>query len=99
MHIDPEHWEDPLQFKPRQHFLDENNELRKRTSYGPFCFGRRVCVGEQWAKNYLFLIIVRLLQRVRLEPLPNFQYNLDYSKDTDGVLIPLPYFLKVTARK
>jgi cytochrome P450 len=56
-----------LDFNPSR-FLDDNNELRPTAdlSYLPFSTGHRSCVGQNIARNNLFLIFVRFFQRFRV---------------------------------
>jgi cytochrome P450 len=99
MNIDPDCWEKPLEFNPRLHFLDEKGQLTRPQSFAPFGFGRRICIGEQLAKNDLFLIVVRLLQKVRLEPLDGVKYSLDYDLAQEPFPVPLPFSIKISPRQ
>lgn len=99
MQIDPEHWEKPLEFNPRLHFIDEQGQLKKPTSFAPFGFGRRICLGEQLARNDMFLVVIRLLQHVRLEPIQGVTYTDAYDIWQDLSFVALPYQIRVSARK
>uniref|UniRef100_A0A8C1ZUK6 Cytochrome P450 2J2-like n=1 Tax=Cyprinus carpio TaxID=7962 RepID=A0A8C1ZUK6_CYPCA len=59
---DPSQWEKPDQFYPG-HFLDDQRNFRKREAFYPFSAGKRSCLGEQLARNTLFLFFTSLLQR------------------------------------
>lgn len=98
MQTDPNNWKKPMEFDPHLHFLDENDQIKKTTSYGPFGFGRRICMGDQLAKNHMFLIASRLLQKVRVEKLPDVNYNLDCDPSMDMVMVPLPFHIRIVPR-
>ncbi|XP_043094294.1 cytochrome P450 2J4-like [Puntigrus tetrazona] len=59
---DPSQWEKPDQFYP-EHFLDDRRNFRKRDAFYAFSAGKRSCLGEQLARNTLFLFFTSLLQR------------------------------------
>ncbi|XP_059405689.1 cytochrome P450 2J2-like isoform X3 [Carassius carassius] len=59
---DPSQWEKTDQFYP-EHFLDDQRNFRKREAFYPFSAGKRSCLGEQLARNALFLFFTSLLQR------------------------------------
>lgn len=99
MHVDAEHWEKPLEFKPKLHFMDELGQVKKPTSFAPFGFGRRICIGEQLARNDIFLVVVRLLQRVRFEPIAGVVYTDSYDIWQDLNLAALPYSVCISPRK
>lgn len=98
MHTDSEHWEDPLEFNPRLHFIDDLGQVKKPTSFAPFGFGRRVCIGEQLARNDMFLVVVRLLQRVRFEPIEGVVYTDHYDIWQDLTMVALPFSIRVSPR-
>ncbi|XP_073696414.1 cytochrome P450 2J2-like [Garra rufa] len=55
-------WEKPDQFYP-EHFLDDQRNFKKREAFYTFSAGKRSCVGEQLARNILFLFFTSLLQK------------------------------------
>ncbi|KAI2664070.1 Cytochrome P450 2J2 [Labeo rohita] len=59
---DSSQWDKPDQFYP-EHFLDDQKNFRKRKAFYPFSAGKRSCVGEQLARNTLFLFFISLLQK------------------------------------
>ena len=59
-HHDPEVWGDPEVYRPER-FLDENGALKKDISL-PFGAGKRVCVGETFGRQNMWLILTGLLQ-------------------------------------
>lgn len=75
LHNDTEVWGDPENFRPER-FLDENGRLNLKKDFSlPFGAGRRLCAGETFARNTMFLCIAALLQNFNLKPhngvLPN----------------------------
>ncbi|XP_051528748.1 cytochrome P450 2J2-like [Myxocyprinus asiaticus] len=64
---DSSHWEKPNQFYP-EHFLDDQRHFMKREAFYPFSAGKRACLGEQLARNALFLFFTSLLQRFSFSP-------------------------------
>ncbi len=71
IHFDPDEWEQPEQFKPER-FLNENGQLLDKLpeSFLPFSCGRRVCLGEDFAKKELFLIFTWLCGRYTFYKVP-----------------------------
>ncbi|XP_065857413.1 cytochrome P450 76A2-like [Euphorbia lathyris] len=58
---DPQHWDDPLCFKPER-FMDSNIDFKgQHFEYIPFGSGRRVCVGLALAHRVLNLILGSLI--------------------------------------
>jgi len=76
IHTDPAYWKNPLDFDPRSHFIGEDGSIRMLTSFMPFGLGRRSCLGEALARKKLFIGIVRLLQKVKLDKVAGEQYNI-----------------------
>lgn len=102
MQIDPDYWENPLEFNPRLHFMDDKNQLKKPTAnYAPFGFGRRVCIGEQLARNDIFLVVVHLMQKVKLVPIEGFAYcrKPDYEIEKDFNMVPITFPVRVSPRE
>lgn len=67
MHMDKDTWGDPENFRPER-FLDEDGNLcLKNDKSLPFGLGRRVCVGETFSRNTLFVYLVGLIQKYKIE--------------------------------
>ncbi|WP_420642570.1 cytochrome P450 [Candidatus Leptofilum sp.] len=66
----PAFWQKPDQFYP-DHFLPEAEKARPRYAYFPFGGGARLCIGDQFAKVEMGLMGTAVLQKYRLQLLPN----------------------------
>ncbi|KAF2881533.1 hypothetical protein ILUMI_24636 [Ignelater luminosus] len=58
---DPKIWKDPEDFKPER-FLDTNGNLLKKDYTFGFGAGKRVCAGETFSRQVMFLFVSGLLQ-------------------------------------
>lgn len=68
LHNDKSVWSDPENFRPGR-FLDEDGKLNLKKDFSlPFGAGRRLCAGETFARNTMFLCIAALLQNFNLKP-------------------------------
>lgn len=72
VHHDLNLWVDPEKFNPDR-FLDRSGptpKVIKPEAFIPFSVGKRVCIGENLAKDELFLIITAILQNftIRTDP-------------------------------
>ncbi|XP_049532231.1 probable cytochrome P450 304a1 [Anopheles darlingi] len=62
----PEEWGDPENFRPAR-FLDDNGRLvLSKDRSLPFGSGKRLCAGETFARNTMFLIVAAVLQHFNL---------------------------------
>lgn len=66
VHMNDNHWGDPEVFRPER-FLDENMEIVNTEHVVTFGSGRRKCLGEQLARNCLFIFFAGILQRFTVE--------------------------------
>jgi cytochrome P450 len=66
----PAFWANPDQFDPN-HFTPEAEQARPRYAYFPFGGGARLCIGDQFAKVEMGLVGTAVLQKYRLQLLPN----------------------------
>ncbi|XP_034485747.1 probable cytochrome P450 304a1 [Drosophila innubila] len=90
-HLDKRVWKDPENFRPER-FLDENGKFCLKSDVSlPFGAGKRLCAGETFARNMLFLMTTAMLQ--------SFDYTLapgdslpDLSKNNNGLIISPPDF-------
>lgn len=99
MHLDKEVWGDPENFRPER-FLDEEGRFcLKQDKSLPFGLGRRVCAGETFARNTLFIYLVGLIQNFKLE-VPEGYCLPDVEKSKTYALITVckPYWVKCVPR-
>ncbi|XP_059471933.1 methyl farnesoate epoxidase-like [Neocloeon triangulifer] len=89
VHMDPEHWKDPENFRPERFLNEDQSAIIKDEWFIPFGLGKRRCIGEVQARNSLFLFLAGLLQRFTFSATAEGVQNL---KHYDGVtLSPKPY--------
>lgn len=75
-HRHPVFWEKPDRFYP-DHFLPKAEKARPRYAYFPFGGGSRLCIGDSFAKVEMALIVTAVLQKYRLQLLPNHPVTPD----------------------
>ncbi|XP_046982540.1 probable cytochrome P450 304a1 [Schistocerca americana] len=66
MHMDGDLWGDPNTFRPER-FLDSDGKLIKKDFTLPFGAGKRLCAGETFSKQNLFLTFSTLLQNFSIK--------------------------------
>ena len=93
-HRHPEFWDRPGDFDPDRWTpeLREKNKL----AFFPFGMGPRTCVGRHFALLEIKLILIRILQSWRLEPVPGHRTRGDF-QITLGMKEPL--FLRLLRRQ
>jgi len=68
---DPDYWQKPDEFDPER-FLTTNKDgktiLSNQEKLIAFGIGKRVCLGESLARQELFLIFIRMLQKFQIIP-------------------------------
>jgi cytochrome P450 len=91
---DPRYWENPDVFNPKR-FIDSNNNFNKSklSAFIPFSTGKRMCLGDKFAINILFLILVSLLQATNgYDILLSDKLNTDLEPKPFGFFLePKPY--------
>ncbi|XP_067261983.1 cytochrome P450 2J4-like [Chanodichthys erythropterus] len=92
---DSSQWEKPEEFYP-EHFLDDQRNFRKREAFYPFSAGKRSCLGEQLARNTLFLFFTSLLQRFSFSPPDGLEPCLEAQEK--GKTCPKPFQIRVSLR-
>ena len=97
---DPDHWEDPLMFRPER-FLEKTEtgwKTIKKERFVPYGIGRRICMGESLAKDTLFIFVTTLIKHLKFENPANHP-KPDPENYTDGfTVIPKPYHVKIHTR-
>jgi cytochrome P450 len=67
LHFDKETWGDPDNFRPER-FLENGKLSLKADKSLPFGAGRRLCAGETFSRNTMFLCLTAILQNFNLKP-------------------------------
>lgn len=93
-----EFWGDPENFRPER-FLDESGKLSlKKDISVPFGGGKRLCVGETFSRNTLFLMFTALMQNFNIKPRPGDPLP-DLGQRITGVVTSMePFWLRFEAR-
>ncbi|XP_049964331.1 probable cytochrome P450 304a1 [Schistocerca serialis cubense] len=83
MHMDKSVWGDPENFRPER-FLNSDGTLCTKDLTLPFSTGKRVCPGETFARQNMFLMLATLLQNfsVRADGLPPLHCNIPGAIET-----------------
>ena len=83
VHHSPEYWEYPEEFKPENFLSADGKSVKRSEALLAFSVGKRACLGENLARDELFLFLANLYQRfetklaeeslnVGIEPKPGF---------------------------
>jgi len=97
MHNDPEMWGDPENFRPER-WLDDKGHLLKKDWSLPFGAGKRLCAGETFARNTMFLFIGAIMQHFSLS-VPKGHKLPEPWKHTSGITLTMPsYMMQVKLR-
>ncbi|XP_036996242.2 cytochrome P450 1A4-like [Artibeus jamaicensis] len=90
-------WDNPSLFSPER-FLNENKELNKSLVDKVLIFGMgiRKCLGEDVARNEIFIFIVTVLQQLKLKKCPGAE--LDLKPIYALAMKPMPYQLLAEPR-
>jgi len=78
VHRNKDIFEDPDTFKPERWF--EDRELKKG-EYFPFLFGKRQCIGKEFALMEMRIVLTKIAQRFHVEPIENLiehTYTISY---------------------
>ncbi|EDV49299.1 probable cytochrome P450 304a1 [Drosophila erecta] len=90
-HSDSRVWTDPEQFRPER-FLDAEGKLSLKLDVSlPFGAGKRLCAGETFARNMLFLVTATMCQHFNFVLGPNDRLP-DLSQNLNGLIISPPDF-------
>lgn len=97
VHLDPELWENPNEFKPTR-FLNGAGEVVRESEILPFFQGPRMCPGRGLARLELFLFLTSIVQHFQL--LPSESEGLPRLDGHVGVTyVPLPHSIRFVKRK
>jgi len=90
-HSDSRVWSDPENFRPER-FLDSQGKLSLKLDVSlPFGAGKRLCAGETFARNMLFLMTSTMCQQFDFVLGPNDRLP-DLSQNLNGLIISPPDF-------
>ncbi|RWS01354.1 cytochrome P450-like protein, partial [Dinothrombium tinctorium] len=70
-------WKNPDEFNPNRFLSEDGREVINTEALIPFSYGKRACVGETLARFELFLYFTSILQKYKIENLPNYEINFD----------------------
>ncbi len=91
MHRSPKYWENPERFDPDR-FTPERSAGRPHFAYFPFGAGARQCIGNEFALMESMLIVPTILQRYRLQLVPDHvvePHALVTLRPRNGILVTL----------
>jgi cytochrome P450 len=89
VNMDPDSWLQPDKFYPAR-FLDGDGFIKDQEKIIPFSLGKRSCLGEQLARQEIFLFVAGLLQHFEIYP-PEGKDHIDDTW-TFNFLVPPPEF-------
>ncbi|XP_058810794.1 cytochrome P450 306a1 isoform X2 [Phymastichus coffea] len=96
VHMNPLYWPEPHTFKPER-FIEKDGSLAKPDAFLPFQIGKRMCVGDEFARMILYLFGARILHQFSLSPPPG--RTIDLETNSNGItLLPIPQKLCVKRR-
>ncbi|ODM92726.1 Farnesoate epoxidase [Orchesella cincta] len=93
---DPEIWGDPEHFRPERFLSEDGKKVIRNDALIPFSIGRRVCIGESFAKDTLLLFIASIFQKFELHPDPK---NPKPNFEPNPGIISLPKPFKVVVKR
>ncbi|XP_068991148.1 probable cytochrome P450 304a1 isoform X1 [Neodiprion pinetum] len=96
MHHDPEMWGDPEEVRPER-FLTEDGHMGKDRSL-PFGAGGRLCAGETFARQFLFLTFSTLVQNFDFSFIEGEPSSLE-DRIPGFATSPKDFWARVTPRK
>ena len=85
-HKDPVYWENPEEFNPERFNTDNKSKIRTGT-YAPFGLGPRQCLGNNYAKFTMKIILIYLVRFFDLENIENLPK--DFKMDPNTLFTPL----------
>lgn len=97
LHNSKDVWGDPENFRPER-FLSASGKLDLKKDFSlPFGAGRRLCAGQTFARNTMFLCITALLQNFNLK-LANGQPPSVEDTDCGLARMPRDFWVKLETR-
>lgn len=95
---DPNAWDNPNEFRPER-FLNSDGQLCLSKDISvPFGAGKRLCAGETFARNMLFLSAASILQAFTIR-LPEGEKPIKFSDNMTGLIrTPKDHWIELAAR-
>ncbi|XP_063915659.1 cytochrome P450 2J3-like [Zophobas morio] len=87
IHMDPKVWDRPEEFRPER-FLDEEKKFAPSESVLPFQCGKRMCVGDEFAKMMTCIFVAALVKNFKIIPCESIP--IDFSAVCGLTLVPKP---------
>ncbi|XP_071534349.1 cytochrome P450 306a1 [Panulirus ornatus] len=66
VHHDPLIWDDPDTYRPER-FIDQEGKVIRHPAFMPFQTGRRMCIGDEFARMILFTFSTKILHQFTIE--------------------------------
>jgi cytochrome P450 len=73
LHRHPDHWSNPLEFRPERWLNKEENDARHRFCYLPFSAGTRNCIGQRFAQIEAKLILANIVRVFSIKLAPSLR--------------------------
>lgn len=99
-HFDPMRWDAPDEFRPER-FLGPSGAMWPQLDHGmPFSAGHRLCAGETFARNTIFLLVATLMQNFTITaPDDGYECVPESRDNTVAVIRTTPdYWVKFVPR-
>lgn len=89
-HFDKSVWGDPENFRPERFLSSDGTTVKKNENLIPFSTGRRQCLGEQLARDTLYIFVTNIFQRFQVLPDPK-EPNPSLEPEFGFILEPKKY--------
>lgn len=90
MHVDKELWGDPENFRPERFLNGDGKVDLKKDITMPFGAGKRLCAGETFARNIMFLYVSAIYQNFKLSLRPEDDIDDLIKCNTVGLITSTP---------
>ncbi|KAK6625501.1 hypothetical protein RUM43_005800 [Polyplax serrata] len=94
IHMSPTYHKNPGTYDPSR-FLDDEGKYSKPEAFIPFQTGKRICLGEDYAKTLLYLYGGTILQNFNL----SLETDPDFTGEVGITLTPKPHRIIFSCRK
>lgn len=97
MHMDKQLWGDPEIFRPER-FLTAEGKLNLRSDISlPFAAGKRLCAGETFSRNLIFLYLTAIFQNFKLSLVKNETIEQIQKRNRLGLVMMPDYWVHCEA--